>query len=641
MDVSELAALIDPQGQHRTAGQGRLSVRCPAHEDRTPSLTVWVDDRGKAAFNCHAGCDHRQILDALPAPTRERIEATWQAPAAQVIVLHPSHTPRPPVVSTFPMIEAEYPYEGADGTIHYVVRRFEGKKYRQFHYVADKLVTGRGPAALIPYRLPDVQAAIRAGDPIWIVEGEKDADTLATYGLTATCNVGGAGKWTPELDSWFTDAQHVYILPDNDKPGADHARQVAEHLPQAVTVTLPDLPEKGDITDWLKTHSIEELQQVAAAAAIEIPAAEFQAIDLRALMTGDAPEEEWMAEPILPARKLVGLVSRRGEGKSLLTLDIAARKAAGRACLAQKAAPPIHVIYLDMEMGPEDLYDRLYSLGWHPDNPHFNTLVEHLHYYQLISLPPLDTEEGGLALEQLVDTHDAALVVVDTVSRVISGDENTAEPFRDLFRHTETRLKRRGITLLRLDHLGKDVAKGSRGSSAKEDPLDIVWHISQPIEDTLNLTLTKGRQDWVQKTVTIRKVNDNGVLQHEVPQVFAPDWLLELVAVIDELGVPNDAGAPTVTAALQQAGRGRKATVVRQAVKFRKGRIQGGPETGPTPGPPLRDHLRDHAGPPPSETGTDQDLFNGTTLGTTPDQGKGGSHPTKGGTTPDQLEDPY
>lgn len=264
--MAELAALIDPLGQHRPAGQGRLSVRCPAHEDNTPSLTVWVDVRGKAAFNCHAGCGHTQIVNALPTDVRSRIETTWKTgTTAQVVVLRPTHTPAPATTPTQPTIEAEYPYIGEDGqTVHYLVRRFTGKNYRQFHKVADKILAGRGPAPLIPYRLPDVLAAIRAGDPIYIVEGEKDADTLAALGLTATCNVGGAGKWVDDYDQWFTNAKTIYILPDNDKPGREHGRQIAEHLPQATIVNLPNLPEKGDVTDWLQTHTIDELHAAIA-----------------------------------------------------------------------------------------------------------------------------------------------------------------------------------------------------------------------------------------------------------------------------------------------------------------------------------------------------------------------------------------
>ena len=165
-------------------------------------------------------------------------------------------------------------------------------------------------------------------------------------------------------------------------------------------------------------------------AGIILPGAEpedsatLEPVDLRALMSGEPPEKEWLVEPILPAGKLVGVVSKRGEGKSLLVLDVAAAKAAGLSTLSHPASDPIDVVYLDMEMGPEDLYERLADLGYLPEHPSFDILASHLHYYQLVNLPPLNTEAGGRALEGLVERHGARLVVIDTVSRVVTGDEN-------------------------------------------------------------------------------------------------------------------------------------------------------------------------------------------------------------------------
>ena len=39
-------------------------ARCPAHEDREPSLAIRETD-GKVLVHCHAGCDQRAVVDAL------------------------------------------------------------------------------------------------------------------------------------------------------------------------------------------------------------------------------------------------------------------------------------------------------------------------------------------------------------------------------------------------------------------------------------------------------------------------------------------------------------------------------------------------------------------------------------------------
>jgi hypothetical protein len=301
----------------------------------------------------------------------------------------------------------------------------------------------------------------------------------------------------------------------------------------------------------------------------------LQPVDLRMLLTGDFPDAEWTVEPILPAGKLVGIVSKRGEGKSLLLLEVAAAVACGVATLSQPAGDPIDVIYIDMEMGPEDLYERLISLGYTADHPHFETLIAHLHYYQLVALPPLDTEAGGVALEELVDRHTAKLVIIDTVSRVVTGDENTAEPYRDLFRHTETRLKRRRVTLARLDHLGKDKERGSRGSSAKEDPLDVVWHLTHTITGAVELTLTKGRQEWLQKIVTLHREDNNGTTSHTIPPELAEEWLINLADRIERLDLPAETSINRILELLKQDGRGAKKSSITRAQRFLRGRQSG------------------------------------------------------------------
>ena len=115
------------------------------------------------------------------------------------------------------------------------------------------------------YRMPQLTEAIREGRAVYLVEGEKDVETLERLGFTATCNPGGAGKWTEEYTRILAGAD-VIILPDNDPagdkgqhPGQDHAYSVAMQLNgTAKRVRLvnlqeacPELPDKGDISDMV------------------------------------------------------------------------------------------------------------------------------------------------------------------------------------------------------------------------------------------------------------------------------------------------------------------------------------------------------------------------------------------------------
>jgi putative DNA primase/helicase len=40
-------------------------ARCPAHEDRDPSLSIDDAKNGKVLVCCHAGCDQRDVIAAL------------------------------------------------------------------------------------------------------------------------------------------------------------------------------------------------------------------------------------------------------------------------------------------------------------------------------------------------------------------------------------------------------------------------------------------------------------------------------------------------------------------------------------------------------------------------------------------------
>jgi putative DNA primase/helicase len=46
------------------AGAGWVA-HCPAHDDRTPSLSVRDSTDGKVLVRCHAGCEQEQVIAAL------------------------------------------------------------------------------------------------------------------------------------------------------------------------------------------------------------------------------------------------------------------------------------------------------------------------------------------------------------------------------------------------------------------------------------------------------------------------------------------------------------------------------------------------------------------------------------------------
>lgn len=114
------------------------------------------------------------------------------------------------------------------------------------------------------YRLPEVNAAIRDGRTVYVVEGEKDADTLARLGHAATTQPQGAGKWADSYSELLRGA-HVVMLPDadtaeNSYAGQEHGWKVCTsltHIAKSIKMVnlkacCPELPPKGDITDMVE-----------------------------------------------------------------------------------------------------------------------------------------------------------------------------------------------------------------------------------------------------------------------------------------------------------------------------------------------------------------------------------------------------
>jgi hypothetical protein len=167
--------------------------------------------------------------------------------------------------------DAVYVYRKECGEPYAQVSRYyrdSTKQFAQSHWTGVGWEKGTKGLPKIPYRLPELLA--RRDSPIFVCEGEKDADRLTSHGLVATTASEGAGKWRAELDKWFA-GRTVYVLPDNDKPGRDRANTVARHLsPMAKAVrivALPGLPAKGDVSDWLNAgNDVPALMAIAEAA---------------------------------------------------------------------------------------------------------------------------------------------------------------------------------------------------------------------------------------------------------------------------------------------------------------------------------------------------------------------------------------
>lgn len=269
--LANVLATLNQRGIRLRSHGGYYTTHCPAHEDRTASLSIRQGEKG-AVLNCHAGCPTDAIRAELglewPAlfdnegggdSGRGHASDLWMPCQAE------KRDPRDPEPCPGHK-EAEYRYTDADGNLLFGVARCSRKGqgcqgFRQWVPDASKKFGKRWsiPADVprVLYDLPRVVRAARARGRIYLVEGEKDAERMKTDfpEEVATTQPSGAGsnKWRPENTKYFMGASEVIIIADCDKPGLEYATEAHYHLSKVVdrvTVVCTPLLENGaDFSD--------------------------------------------------------------------------------------------------------------------------------------------------------------------------------------------------------------------------------------------------------------------------------------------------------------------------------------------------------------------------------------------------------
>ena len=298
----------------------------------------------------------------------------------------------------------------------------------------------------------------------------------------------------------------------------------------------------------------------------QAPALRFERLEMPNLMNGDRPETEWLVEDVWPKGRQIHIHAARKSGKSLVSLWMACNLALGRDPFTMAPIKHVRVGYWDHEMNLDDVLERIDDMGLD-----IYAVNENLNYYLHQPIAPLDTERGGLELlNQALNANEEA-VFIDTMSRVISGDENSADTYINFYRHTGQPLKANGIAMSRLDHEGHEGGR-SRGSSAKADDVDIVWQL-KPTDDGLQFIRKAARMSWVPENVFVKRHEDAGLSYSRQATAYQAGTA-EKAKEMDDAGVPMDAGRGVAIRMLKEAGfvPGKNA-LISAAIKYRKTRM--------------------------------------------------------------------
>lgn len=415
------------------AGDG-WTAHCPTHNDHHSSLSISDGQNGRILLHCHAnaGCTFAGIVQA-----------------AGIILYNGNDDRQREKIAYRPNREATAIYDYRDeygGMLYQVLRFDQPKDFRP------RAPNGRGgferglPKTVrrVIYRLPELIASDMQ-ETVFIVEGEKDADHLASVGLVATTNVGGAGKWRDEYNDALR-GRRVCILPDNDEAGRKHAASVARSLYEVAEsvqiISLPNLAPKGDVSDWLEAGgSIEQLKAMVEVVPLWKPndserdartsrISRFTFTTLDNLL--DEPEEEtaYVWDKTLPRGGFSICAAKPKVGKSTLARNLAVAVSQGKDFFGRATAQGT-VIYLCLEEKRAEVARHFRQMKASGSNIIIHT-----------GRTPDDMLE---ALEAAIIEHSPALVIIDPLSRALRvADFNSygevtrgLEPLIDLARSSD------------------------------------------------------------------------------------------------------------------------------------------------------------------------------------------------------------
>lgn len=187
----------------------------------------------------------------------------------------------------------------------------------------------------------------------------------------------------------------------------------------------------------------------------------FQRFGMAEWLRRAVPAKDYLQGHWLHTTARVLLTADTGVGKSTLALELAFYTSLGLPFLHWPAGRACRVVYLDSEMGVEEVKARLIELEKRTGQASENLTVLSLEDFS--DAPPLDTEAGHVWLTAILDAIGAELVIIDNLMTVVSGslkDDDTWKAVVPLAKQ----LSARRIGQLWVHHTGWDASRayGSR-----------------------------------------------------------------------------------------------------------------------------------------------------------------------------------
>jgi hypothetical protein len=389
-------------------------------------------------------------------------------------------------------IVAHYDYRDETGDPLFQVVRLEPKTFRQRRPDGKGgWIWQLGEVRRVLYRLPELIGAIAEERPVFITEGEKDCDNLQRLGIPATTNPGGAGKWKPEYSKALRGA-NVILLADNDEAGRKHVDEVGAALTGIAArvrrLDLPNLPLKGDVSDWIiaggNAHQLWRLVEAAP----DWRKSSDSTLLANFVFVGDespAPQK-MLIDGVMPAEGLPFVGGQSSAGKTFISILMATCVASLKPFFGRTVNERVGTVIVAAE-GKGMLRSRIdaamHELGINEDLP----------IAWVKQVPDFNSPRG---LQVFIDQLQAisehfkikfgvrlGLVFVDTVSASfdIKEEADNAEAARVC--KTMRRIgEATGALVVPIHHYGKNAGVGLRGASAWRANADFVLSVMADID---------------------------------------------------------------------------------------------------------------------------------------------------------------
>jgi KaiC/GvpD/RAD55 family RecA-like ATPase/5S rRNA maturation endonuclease (ribonuclease M5) len=444
------------------------------------------------------------------------------------------------------------------------------------------LYAGRGE------NLDKITKAAAEGKTIFLVEGLKDVDTIRKYFPTevAVSAPQGANSFHLVDVNPLRGAQVIAVVDNDDAGEKTWVPQVIEKL-TGVAASLDFVKGKidtdgADISDHIASgYSLDELEPWWPDPYADVKA-RYPRLDIAALLDPNRPEREYVVRGLIPAGASCALVAAGGTGKSLFLLAMSLAVARGDRSFAGLSITTRKVLLIDMENTEDDLSERFGALGVRLEDL---ARLDNLIFIHLPVLAPLDSIEGGIEMEKIVNAYDVQkgdTVVFDSFQRVLEGPEDKSDTIRAYYAYTGVMLKRRGITVIRTDNTGYSETGRARGSSGKKDDIDVELIMERDLEsDIFTLKPGKIRLPSIETVRIERFYDEDGHIYYDAGRDPFRVQVNHLITEMDRLSIDPTWGEKKVIPKLEKATGSKPALrALRVAIPERRA-LAKRRETGP------------------------------------------------------------